>query len=797
MKKLSVTAITAIMLLSTAQAQIRITGHTVSADGGKDVGYVTVAAMRDSVCAAANCADGNGRFSLTVDSAATYRMQFSMLGYRTRTIEVNVESATDMGDIAMEEGEQLDGVEIVVQKPLVTHTAEKLTYEVENDPQSATSTLEQILRKVPQLSIDTEGKVLINGESNYKILVNGHASGSMSRNFTDVIKSMPASSIKRIEVITNPGIKYDAEGTAGILNISTSTSRVDGFDGSVNARGQACHSYYGNLSARAALQTGKFAVEMSAYGGYYNSPRGVQRSWSQTENLVSDINRYRTSSTNGTYDGRNFGATLSASYQITEKDLITLEGGIYASPGNKSRQQTDNTISDAQLNPVSRYTDYQYNNYRYLGGSATLAYEHRFDEDGKHTFSLADNIDIDPDWWTVENEYQGDLAYRQIENEDTRSIENTFQTDYSRPIGEQHHIDIGAKHIYRRSSIMAASHIDDAAVSNSTMHYTQHVAAMYAGYNYDGDKWNVNGGARVEATYNAADVDSSEEGIYSFDNSFWNVIPYLSLGWQPAAGHNLSLTYTERLGRPSIEELSPYQRVTASSVTSGNPDLHALTAHSLTLKYAYSHNKWNLSVYPMAQLSNNAIEYYASMHEDGLLHSMPVNDARARRYSLAATLMFRPNDKFTLSFTARATYSHYWLPTHEIDNDGVGIFESLNMDIKLWKGATLNIYQMCNRQGAYFNATNKDWTWYYGLGLTQKLVDDKLTLSIATDNPFISTNTQHSERTETYITSRGYSWRATNISFGISWRFGKRKADVKSINKTIDNDDSVSSGGSK
>ena len=96
----------------------------------------------------------------------------------------------------------------------------------------------------------------------------------------------------------------------------------------------------------------------------------------------------------------------------------------------------------------------------------------------------------------------------------------------------------------------------------------------------------------------------------------------------------------------------------------------------------------------MAQLSNNAIEYYASMHEDGLLHSMPVNDARARRYSLAATLMFRPNDKFTLSFTARATYSHYWLPTHEIDNDGVGIFESINMDIKLWKGATLNIYQM-------------------------------------------------------------------------------------------------------
>ncbi|MDE6862270.1 MAG: TonB-dependent receptor, partial [Alistipes sp.] len=269
MRKFLFSVVCAVMALQSAGAQLRITGRCVSADDDSAVGYVTVSAMRDSTCIAANCADGNGRFSLTVDKAAAYKMTFSMLGYRSVVREVEVEGNTDMGDIVMEEGEQLEGVEIVVQKPLVTHTAEKLTYEVENDPQAATATLDEILRKVPQLSINAEGKVLVNGESGYKVLVNGHSQGSISRNFDEIIKSMPASSIKRIEVITNPGIKYDAEGTAGILNIITSSRHVDGFDGSLSDRLTFYPNTYNNINGRIALQSGKFALEVNAYNGYY------------------------------------------------------------------------------------------------------------------------------------------------------------------------------------------------------------------------------------------------------------------------------------------------------------------------------------------------------------------------------------------------------------------------------------------------------------------------------------------------------------------------------------------------
>lgn len=801
MKKFLFSVICTVMTMQIAGAQLRITGRCVDAAGENAVGYVTVSAMRDSTCVAANCADGSGRFSLTVDEAGAYRMTFSMLGYRTVVRELTVDKSCDMGDIVMEEGEQLESVEIVVQKPLVTHTAEKLTYEVENDPQAATATLDDILRKVPQLSIDAEGKVLVNGESNYKILVNGHSQGSMSRNFNEIIKSMPASSIKRIEVITNPGIKYDAEGTAGILNIITSSRRIDGFNGSLSNHLTFYPNIYDNVNGRAAVQSGKFALEVSAYNGYYcAADNGGQQML--IENLVSDTNRYRyMTSENDLGRQIHYGGSISASYQIDDSDLLTFEGGIYGSPGGKDGNNIStqhNTISDADHNPVQEYTYVNNSKYKYIGGSMTLAYEHRFDEEGEHTLSLADNLDIDPDWWSQNDAYTGDLNYTQNDQEDTRTLENTFQADYSVLLGDAHTVDVGAKHIYRHSSIDNSTAIDGTTIEGGNMRYYQHIAALYGGYSYEGDAWSVNGGVRIEGTYNSADVTPLKEEKYSFDNSFWNVVPYLSVGWQPAAGHNLSLTYTERLGRPSIEQLSPYENISATAIIAGNPDLRSEVSHSLTLKYAYSHNKWNVSIYPMAYISNNGISNFTRMLDNGILYDTRTNDMHSRRYSLAATLMFRPNDKFTLSFSTRVTYGHYKLLSQGIDTEGVGFYESLNMDIKLWKGATLNIYEMANLPSPYLAQTRDKWTWHYGLGINQKLLDDRLTLSLSANNPFREYITNSvTIRTPTYVAWNEYRYPGGNrLSFGISWRFGKRRADVKSISKSIDNDDAISGGDS-
>ncbi|MDE6858146.1 MAG: carboxypeptidase-like regulatory domain-containing protein, partial [Alistipes sp.] len=195
---LFISAILLSAVCATAQntAGNTITGRAVeAADSTQGVGFATVSLLRDSTIVTAVAADGDGRFTIRTAQRGDMSLQITMIGYQTATRAVAVAAgATDVGDIAMEEGVAIDDVVITVQKPLVTSDAEKLTYSVENDPDAASSTLEEIIRKVPQLSLDAEGNILLNGSSDYKVLLNGHNSSMFSgNNLKEIIKSMPAS----------------------------------------------------------------------------------------------------------------------------------------------------------------------------------------------------------------------------------------------------------------------------------------------------------------------------------------------------------------------------------------------------------------------------------------------------------------------------------------------------------------------------------------------------------------------------------------------------------------------------
>jgi hypothetical protein len=205
-----------------------------------------------STAVAAVAADAQGRFELSAEAAGDYRLQITMVGYNPETQPVTLRTAaTDAGTIRLRQGVDIDQVTVTIQKPLVTADAEKTTYSVEDDPQAASSTLEEILRKVPQLTIDAEGNVKLNGQSDFKVLVNGRSS-AMFKNFKDVIRSMPASQIKKIEVITEPSMKYDAEGAGGIINIITARKEFDGYNGSLNYNtGLDTRQQYGGASLSA------------------------------------------------------------------------------------------------------------------------------------------------------------------------------------------------------------------------------------------------------------------------------------------------------------------------------------------------------------------------------------------------------------------------------------------------------------------------------------------------------------------------------------------------------------------
>ena len=228
------------VLCSSAIAQnatsYTLEGRIVEATTDKAIGYATVALMQtDSTVVAAVAADATGAFKIGAKAEGTYLLQISSVGYTTlnRAVEI-VEGRTKLGKIALEQGVDIEEVVVAVQKPLIVADDEKIAYSVENDPDTPTSQLVDIMRKVPQLSVDAEGNVLLNGQSDYKVLVNGRSSSMMSKNFKSVIESMPAGSVKSIEVITNPSTKYEAEGVGGIINIITDRKVAGGYNGTIN-----------------------------------------------------------------------------------------------------------------------------------------------------------------------------------------------------------------------------------------------------------------------------------------------------------------------------------------------------------------------------------------------------------------------------------------------------------------------------------------------------------------------------------------------------------------------------------
>ena len=245
---------------------------------GKAIAYPTVSIKRDSTSfdyseRYSGDADGHFEFNYTSSNDTIFvNISAETKISETRTVVLASEPVIDLGGVALRNGEELAGVAVVAYKPLVTQSIDRINYDIEADPDSKTNTVMDMLRKVPMVTVDKDDKIRVKGSTSYKIYINGKPSNMVSKSPKDVLKSMPASSIKKIEVITDPGAKYDAEGVTAILNIVTQSS-LQGYNGSLNARynSNSQHSLGGYFSTK----IGKFTTTANYNLYLFNLPVGM------------------------------------------------------------------------------------------------------------------------------------------------------------------------------------------------------------------------------------------------------------------------------------------------------------------------------------------------------------------------------------------------------------------------------------------------------------------------------------------------------------------------------------------
>jgi outer membrane receptor protein involved in Fe transport len=610
----------------------------------------------------------------------------------------------------------------------------------------------------------------------------------MSANFKEALKSLPANTIRDIEVITNPSSKYDAEGVGGIINIITSKKSFDGYNGSVSSGVDARGSL--NLSGYLAVKINKFSFSSRYYGSQFILPES--RTSVATEYFNNTDYHYSQSNGNSTYKGLSNGYTGEASYEIDSLNLISLSfWGYQSSYENNGFTETQYMNID---NDITRlYNNHLKSHNRSGSLSGNIDYQRTFKKPDK---SLTFSYKLDNNPRTLKNTSGIDgiinyPSYSQLSENDAVGREQTFQADYYDPVTKKHQVEGGVKFILRQNTSNSEIFRDNMKLDNvNDLDYNQYIMGLYAGYLIKWKKLSTKTGLRLERTWN--DGNSKTSGISTdFTNRLFNLVPYITFSYMPKQGQTIKLSYTQRLSRPGIWYLNPYVNNSDSlNISYGNPMLKSEVSHSFELGYTYFTPKFNFSASSTSSFANNSIERISRVESNGATVSTYENIGKDQLYGLNLYLSYRPSGKLNIFFNGGVNYSKLEANAgYSITNQGFSYRGSLGGRRTLWKDGSVNA-----NLGIYSSSImlqGKSSSFYYtSLGVSQYFLKRKLMLSVSTTDPFWYRKKYTNESKD--ITFSSYienSYPAQNVRLSLSYNFGKMDLQVKKARRGIKNDD--------
>ncbi len=580
--------------------------------------------------------DMNGKFKERVPGSGSFLLTITSVGRTTITRPFTAsqgEKLIDFGTMLVSDASnELGQIEVVAQKPLVKADVDKIEYNIQDDPDSQSNSLLEMLRKVPLVTVDGEDNIKVNGSSSFKVYVNGRPNNMMSNNPTEVLKSMPANSIKHIEVITNPGPKYDAEGVGGILNIVTVGSGMEGytatFSGNVSNNG-------GGGSLFSTVQKGKLTV--SARYNYDYSKQPKSHSGGTRTTLPERLTEH---SSDVLYENSNKGnhrfhaGSLEASYEIDTLRLVSMSFGLWGG-GYRGNRDGHQLGSHPSLGELYEYATVGRTKNSWFSIDGGIDYQRLFHTKNRMlTFSY--KINTNPSTSDDYTDYVNKTAVPEWEDFIHRltnlhtdgkqhTTEHTFQVDYTTPIGKLHTIEGGVKYILRdnaadndryeqTSDSPEADYAFDEEYSSHYKHQND-ILAAYLGYGLKWKKLSGRLGLRYEFTHQEVKylLGKGED----FQKDFNDLVPSASIGYQLTDLSNLRLGYNMRIYRPGIWYLNPYlDDSNPSNLSQGNPNLNSEKSHNLNLSYSNFTQKFNLNVGIHYSFTNNSIEHVNTLMQD-------------------------------------------------------------------------------------------------------------------------------------------------------------------------------------
>ena len=800
-RRITSTLVIVLAGIAIASAQYSVRGEVVDSTGmGEPYATIRIFSVQDTTKAVKLGVTGvDGKFRQELSRAGSYSLSVVSVGKEPiiRNFSVNNDNRdADLGKMATRVADNVLGeVEVVAQKPLVTAEIDRLSYDVASDEDSKANSILEMLKKVPMVTVDGQDNIKVNGSSEFKIYKNGHPDNTLSGNPSQVLKSIPANMVEKIEVITEPGAKYDAEGVNGILNIvMKDNSRIDGVMGSIYAQYNTRQQPGGNVYLTTSLND-----KLTASVNYSYVNIGGEEQYNDYSYTYKESGYNERQSTVVSNPGHLHFASLDMSYEIDTLNLVTASFGGYWLQIDPNGHNTNETF-DRDGNLLYSYTQYygEGQRYGYSNFSGRLDYQHLTRNKGEALnfsyllSSSGNNNTYSSRYEELVNPPFDYTSY--LYDTDQKLMEHTFQLDYTRPFGEKHKLDVGAKYIFRRNHSLTSTQYDDnPATALDFMHRT-HVGAIYGEYSFTSGAWMARAGVRYEFARMTADYRNIDrKGI---EKNLNDVVPTLSLGYRIDPKNNLRLNFSTRINRPGISYLDPAINESPTEVSYGNPDLVSARNNSLQGTYTYIHPKLTLNASLGYSFSNDQITQYIYVIDNVRQNTYDnIGETRSGRLSLYAQWM--PTPKTNISFNGEIFRNIYQNDDFGITNKRWAFSFYANASQELpWK---LRISAMGGGFGGglwdLYSYSRDDF--YYSLNLQRSfLKDDRLTVQLSAMNMFSKyQNFEMVTRYGDYIGWNKSRYPQRMFQVSVSFRFGSLKASVKKTRTTINNDDVVGGGG--
>ena len=739
----------------------------------------------------------DGSFSQQVKGKGRYDIVFSSVGKEDlkQTITLNNQGTLDLGTLLIKENAtMLKGVEIVAQKPLVKMDVDKMSYNVAEDEDAKSNTVLDMLRKVPMVTVDGQDNITVNGSSSFKVYVDGMPNVMFNSNPSMVFKSMPATAVKSIEVVTNPGAKYDAEGAGGVLNIimnkqnPQAAQSMNGYNGTVRASG-------GNKSISGGAfisgQQGKLSYSANVMTTY-SKPGTTDTEMEITQNNPNSTSQLMTSSNKVTIPFTMGNLTLG--YQIDSVSALNVTASIN-SLNIKSNGNSTTTMGGGSYGKGFSYgssTDMRNSRTSFSG---SIDYQRFFNKEHTQSLALTYQLNYSPSTVKSDNIFNTtssiiDLTNRYSENKE-KTTDHTFQIDYTMPIATGQTLSFGTKLQLRNATSDAKYYKKGVYDPTSSMDY-EYKNSILAGYGeYAGNfgKIGAKAGLRYEQTWQNVEYHLGNGD--DFKKNYGSLVPSASLQYTIGQGSNLGLTYNMRISRPGITYLNPYvDKTNPTTRTYGNTDLDVEKNHNLALVYNMFTPKLMLNLNLHHNFTDNAIEQYSFYDAQNLLNTTYGNIVRRHQTGLNGYVNWLAAKNTRLFLNGALNYTDLRSNTLSQSNSGwsanamIGLQQTLPADFKL------SVYAMTSTK----NYTLQGWSGGFNLitaNISKSLLKDKLNLSLMGmmglnkgGNINIESHSQGKDFTSHTLTKVPLY----GFTFTVSYTFGNSKRQAQQHTSRIQND---------